>query len=127
MAYYKSYAKTTSWTPKGELAERIKTHCTKTIVQNGREFHFRNGLNPQDLVRMALLDSGVIHKDQSGGGDTSCWEPGEAIKTFLWIENHNDLVQFAKEQGQNKQQIINGCVEDYLNSLPVDTDADKDA
>ena len=111
MTYYKTNNyKTTSWTPKGKVAELVYDFCaTKTGYKT-------ISLNPQDLVRMALFDNNVIQKDQGGGGDRSCWRPGEPIKTSLWAENHADLVQFAKEQAMNKQQVINECVVDYINS-----------
>lgn len=105
-----TYAKTVSWTPKGEASDLLWEHCK---TKAGETYTWLD-INPQDVVRDALLFAGITHKEQSGLSDRSCWEPGQPVKTSLWNENHLDLTQRAKEYGMNKQQVISEAVIDYL-------------
>lgn len=101
--------KVVSFTPGPELAELIYKHCK----------HEQCSLlivNPQDLVRKALQDQGIISTKQTGYGDRSSWEPGQAIKVSLWIRNDNELTSYATERGTKKQQVISAAVADYLNT-----------
>ena len=118
MAYTKTYsqpyAKTISWTPKGEAEELLWDYCrTKKTSPAGERYTWLDR-NPQDVVRDALLFEDIIVKEQPGGGDRSDWEPGNPVKTSLWIENHNALTQRAKEYGTTKQEVIKEVVIDYI-------------
>ena len=102
--------RTISFTPKGELAETINTYCSHpehpTLLM----------INPQDLVRDSLVAANVIPKKQLNAGDRSNWKIGDSIKTSFFAENANALIQFAKEQGMSRQDVIREAVRDYINS-----------
>ena len=101
--------KIVSFTPSPELAELIYNHC--------KHEQYRLLLkNPQDLVREALLDQGIISVEQTGYGDRSSWEPGEAIKVSLWITNADELTSYAFERGTKKKDVISAAVADYLHT-----------
>jgi hypothetical protein len=102
--------KTINYTPKGEVAEAIHSFCAD------ERFPQLLKLNPQDLIRAALYDQGIIPKQQTGQGDRSYWSPGDAIKTSLWGENHMALTQYAKEHSTSNQAVIAAAVQDYLNT-----------
>ena len=104
-----TYAKTVTWTPKAEACDLLWNYCKHPD-------HNWIRINPQEVVREALLFSNIINKKQVGMADRSCWEPGQPVKTSLWNENHMDLTQRAKEYGMNKQQVISEAVIDYLMS-----------
>ena len=109
-----NYAKTVSWTPKGEAADLLYDHClTKSTSPDGDRYTWLD-INPQDVVRDALEFANVINKQQPGSGDKSDWEIGKAVKTSLWNENVADLTQFAKEQGMSRQDVIRESVIDFL-------------
>mgnify|MGYP001261169615 CR=1 FL=1 len=103
-----------SWTPKGEMPEVIHGYCNHT---DGFGFD----IHPQDLIRTALYEAGILIKEQPGAMDWCQWRQGLPIKTSLWNENHLALTQFAKEQGMNKQQLIQEVVLDYINANPHST------
>ena len=105
-----TYAKTISWTPKGEASELLWEHCK---TKAGEQYTWLD-INPQDVVRDALLFADITRKEQSGISDKSDWEPGKPVKTSLWNENHMDVTQRAKEYGVTKQQLISEAVIDYL-------------
>ena len=109
MTYTQSNYRTISFTPKGELAEAINTYCRHPE-------HAFMIINPQDLVRDSLVAANVIPKGQLNAGDRSCWQVGDSIKTSFWNENANALIQFAKEQGMSRQDVIREAVRDYINS-----------
>lgn len=110
-----THSKKVSWTPKGDLADQLYQHCrTKQTSSEGTPYTWLD-INPQDFIRDALLSAGITDKVQyRGAGDQSHWSPGEALPISLWIENHQSLTQWAKEQGQNKQAVIADAVSDYL-------------
>ena len=108
-----TYARTISWTPKAEVAQAIFEHCqTKTTTPTGERYTWLD-TNPQDLIRQALLDAKIIHKDQYNG-DRSHWEPGQSIKVHLWNENHLDVCDRAKELGVSRQDLFKEVTMDYL-------------
>ena len=105
-----TYAKTVSWTPKGEASDLLWNHCR---TKAGEQYTWLD-INPQDVVREALMFAGITYKEQSGMADKSDWKPGKPVKTSLWNENHADLTQRSKEYGLTKQQVISEAVIDYL-------------
>lgn len=96
--------KTISFTPKGEIADTIHKFCT----DNSK---FRN---PQDLVRESLHWADIIPKKQWGGGDWSCWMPGDTIKTSFWQENAIAVTDFAKEQGMSRRDLLRESVMEFI-------------
>ena len=105
--------KTTQFTPKGDLAQRLWIHCTEEACNGQRYIH----VNPQDVVREALYSYDIIPKVQPNCGDRSAWSVGTAVKVSLWEENSAALTKAASDYSKTKQQVITEVLTAYLDQL----------